>query len=126
MKNWFLINIDTFDTNDLPKWMNDTLKPNSLTKFARLLDHYGSMGELFNAGPWDWIKQPSIGLHTVNVTSLIINHYSDTKVIPAFSSLEMISQLGRYVGYLETSAKIDMMEAILSSVEDGDDAQRTV
>jgi hypothetical protein len=118
MKNWHLITTETFDTNDLPIWITQMFKPNSFTKFMRLLDHYGSMGGMFSAGPWDWVKQPSIGLKSVGLASHIINHYSDKKVLPIFTSLETIVQLGDYVKFLELLFKLDMLEELLEASEE--------
>ena len=84
----------------------------------RLLDHYGSLCEMFEAGPWDWIKRPSIGLKTVNLTAHIINHYVSKKVIPTFSSLEMIVQMGAYVNYLELAAMLAMLECLIEPSEE--------
>jgi len=122
MKNWHSITTETFDTNDLPQWMKDTFKPNSFTKFARLLDHYGSMEDVFNAGPWGWIQQPSIGLHTVYFVSHVINYYAEEDIIPTtFNSLDTIKQLGNYVSYLEASARLKVLEAWLEIQEDDQD-----
>jgi len=118
MKNWHSITTETFDTNDLPIWITQMLKPNSFTKFMRLLDHYGSMNEVVKAGPWGWVEQPSIGLKSVTLTSYIINHFADKKVVPIFGSLEMIVQVGKYVDYLQKVAILNMLDALLIEPEE--------
>ena len=109
---WHQITISDFSEHDLPKWLFSTYKQNTFTKFLHMLDHYNNIGEMYDAGPWDWLAQPAIGYKTVQLATHIINFYADAKMIPNFTSVEQIQEIGDYVEYLKIKTTLDVLISV--------------
>jgi len=98
MKNqkWNELTIETFDESLVSEWLANTYKSNTWTKFYRLLEEYGTIGELYLAGPWEWVENPSIGLKAVNLITHVINDLTGTNAIPFFNDTNQINAIGKY------------------------------
>ena len=106
---WDQITISDFSEHDLPKWLFSTYKQNTFTKFLHMLDHYNNIGEMYDAGPWDWLEQPAVGYKTVQLATHIINHYAGVRMIPSFTSVVQIQEIGEYVEFLKLKTALEVL-----------------
>ena len=80
--------------------------------YKYLLDHYNNIGEMYDAGPWDWLEQPAVGYKTVQLATHIINHYAGVRMIPSFTSAVQIQEIGEYVEFLKLKTALEVLTEV--------------